>query len=79
VDSVNSSEAKAHLPALLQRVSRGESIQITRRGVPVAILVPAKPQAENRRELVERIRKLRRGNRLGDLSIRRLIEEGRRF
>ena len=78
MDSVGSFDAKTHLPALLERVSKGESIQITRRGVPVAVLVPAKPQA-NAREVMEQIRKFRKGNRLGGLGIRRLIEEGRRF
>ena len=67
------------LPALLERVSKGESIQITRHGVPVAVLVPAKPQAEDPREVMEQIRKFRKGNRLGGLSIRKLIEERRRF
>jgi prevent-host-death family protein len=38
VDSISSFDAKTHLPALLERVSKGESIQITRRGVPVAVL-----------------------------------------
>jgi prevent-host-death family protein len=35
-------EAKMHLPALLDRVERGEEIIITRRGRPIARLVPAK-------------------------------------
>lgn len=33
-------EAKTHLPALLDRVVKGESIIITRRGKPVAELRP---------------------------------------
>ncbi len=41
-------EAKTHLSKLLQRVSAGESIDIERRGVVVARLVP--PPAERRRE-----------------------------
>jgi len=50
VDSVGSFDAKTHLPALLERVSKGESIQITRHGVPVAVLVPAKlrPKTQER-------------------------------
>jgi prevent-host-death family protein len=79
VDSVGSVDAKAHLPALLERVSKGESIQITRRGVPVAILAPARPQAKDRRELAEQIRKVRIGNRLGSLSVRKLIKADRRY
>lgn len=33
-------EAKAHLSALLERVKAGEEIVITRRGKPVARLIP---------------------------------------
>lgn len=68
------------MAALLERVARGESIQITRRGVPVAKLVPADPpEKPDRRRLVEEIRHLRRGLTLGGLRIRDLIDEGRRF
>lgn len=41
-------EAKTHLSRLLQRVSEGESIDIERRGVVVAQLVP--PVTVRRRE-----------------------------
>ena len=37
---VGAFEAKTHLSRLLERVSRGERVTITRRGVPVAVLVP---------------------------------------
>jgi prevent-host-death family protein len=40
MDSVGAFEAKTHLSDLLDRVSRGEKITITRHGVPVAMLVP---------------------------------------
>ena len=39
--TVGSYEAKTHLPQLLERVERGETITITRHGKPVARLVPA--------------------------------------
>jgi prevent-host-death family protein len=35
-------EAKTHLPHLLDRVARDERITITRRGVPVAMLIPVR-------------------------------------
>jgi prevent-host-death family protein len=79
--SVGSFEAKTHLPQLLERVSRGEKILITRNGKPAAMLVP--PVAEttkNVSKVIAEMKMLRRGNRLGKgLSIRDLIEEGRRF
>ncbi|MEK7242556.1 MAG: type II toxin-antitoxin system prevent-host-death family antitoxin [Thermodesulfobacteriota bacterium] len=71
---------RPHLAALLQRVAKGETIQITRRGVPVAKLAPVDaPQRQDRRELAQEIRRMRKGLSLGGLTIRELINEGRRF
>jgi len=78
---VGAYEAKTHLPKLLDRVARGEEIQITRNGRPVARLVP-EPVAESTdvRSVIAQIREFRKGRKLGDdLTIRELIEEGRRF
>jgi prevent-host-death family protein len=80
MSSVGSFEAKTHLTALLDRVAKGETIEITRRGRPVAKLVPAEANApRDLKKLAQEIRDLRKGNRLRGLSIRRLINEGRRF
>lgn len=79
MSSVGSFEAKTHLAALLDRVAKGETIEITRRGVPVARLVPV--GVDNDRDfkkIAQEIRDLRKGNRLGGISIRELINEGRR-
>jgi prevent-host-death family protein len=38
VDAVNLADAKAHLSELVDRVEAGDSIEITRRGKPVARL-----------------------------------------
>jgi prevent-host-death family protein len=47
VDAINLADAKAHLSALVERVEAGDSIDITRRGKPVARLTavtkPRKP------------------------------------
>ena len=78
---VGSYEAKTNLPRLLDRVQHGELITITRHGRPVARLVPI--EEFDRRQVtdaVEGIKQLRKGNRLGDdLTVRQLIEEGRRL
>jgi len=72
-------EAKTHLSSLLDRVARGEEFTITKHGVPVARLVPVGGRSRGDvREAIEAIRELRKGNRLGGLKIRDLIEEGRR-
>ena len=79
-ESVGSYEAKTHLPRLLERVAKGERITITKHGVPVAVLVP--PPAGERpdvRAAVAEMKKFRKGRSLGGLSIREMVEEGRRF
>ena len=78
--TVGSYEAKTHLPRLLDEVAGGEEITITKHGVPVAVLVPP-PDRRGRstREVIEELRELRKGVRWGDdLTIRDLVEEGRR-
>ena len=77
--TVGAFDAKTHLNALLERVSKGETIQITRRGVAVAKLVPPDSHtAQDPRVLVREIRVLRKGITLGKISIKELINEGRR-
>ena len=77
--TVGAFDAKTHLTALLRRVSKGETIRITRRGVPIAKIVPAGAgDREDPREVVQEIRELRKGAKLGKMSIRELINEGRR-
>ena len=77
--SVSSYEAKTHLPRLLREVAAGASITITRHGTPVARLVPpAGRPALTTRDAIAALRELRRGKTLGGISIRELIDEGRR-
>lgn len=76
---VSSFEAKNRLGALLDQVARGAEVTITRRGVPVAKLVPVGPgfdRAQARRA-AENLRKASRGLTLGGLRIKDLVEEGR--
>jgi prevent-host-death family protein len=78
--TVGSYEAKTHLPQLLERVAHGEEFTITRHGKPVARLVPAvtRPKPDVR-AAVEAMKQLRKGQTLGGMSVRAMIEEGRRF
>jgi prevent-host-death family protein len=78
--TVGAFDAKTHLNALLKRVAKGETIQITLRGVPIAKLVPAgEGERRDPKDVVREIRALRKGVTLGKLRIRDLINEGRRY
>ena len=75
---LNVHEAKTHLSELLRRVKAGESITITKHGVPVAKLVPLeesrKPDVAG---AIAALLEFRKGNKLQGLSIREMIEKGR--
>jgi prevent-host-death family protein len=74
-------EAKTKLGQLLDWVEAGEEIVITRRGKAVARLVPPGAATVNRElteAAAERIRAMRKGVKLGGLSLKSLISEGRR-
>jgi len=79
METIGAYEAKTHLPQLLKRVAKGEKITITKHGVPVAILQA--PEATRKcpaRKIIAQLRQFRRQHRLDGLSIREMIEEGRR-
>jgi prevent-host-death family protein len=76
--TIGAYEAKTKLSELLDRVTQGETITITKHGVPVATLGPAQRQSRSAAELVAELRRLRRGVHLEGLPIRDAIEEGRR-
>ncbi len=77
--SVGAYEAKTHLSDLLERVQQGERITITKHGTPVAELVPPESSpAMSPADAVDALRRFREGRRLDGLSLRELIEEGRR-
>jgi prevent-host-death family protein len=76
---IGSYEAKTHLTKLLEKVAHGERICITRRGKPVAMLVPMRGGKRDRRAVAQAIRDQRKGVKLGGLSLRKMIDEGRRY
>ena len=75
-------EARMDVSKLLAAVAEGERITITRRGVPVAELVPLRRSARTPEEIaaaIDEFRELRRGVTLGNITIGELIDEGRRY
>ena len=77
---VGAFEAKTHLPQLLKRVSQGERFVITRHNRPVAELIPFRPRDTARiRAAIDGLKEFQKTHSLGGLSIRQMIEEGRRY
>ena len=79
--SIGAFEAKTHLSDLLDRVARGEKITITRHGVPAALLVPITETTPSvtHQEIVEGMRALRKRVKPGKMSVREMVNEGRRL
>ena len=73
-------EAKNRLTALLDAVEGGAEVLITRRGKPLARLVPAEAGFDRARarRAADGLRAASKGCRLGPLTLRDLVDEGRR-
>ena len=75
---ITDEKASTKLLSILDQMTDGEPVTITRQGVPVAMLTPTKePEKLTPSEAIERIKELRKGVRLDGLSIREMIDEGR--
>jgi prevent-host-death family protein len=71
--------ARSKLSELIERVQTGEEVVLTRRGEPVARLVPEKVRPRRSKSAaVARIRALSRKLDIRDIDVRELIVEGRR-
>ena len=69
---VQASDAKAHLPRLLDDVERGETVVITRHGRPIARIVPeAHLRQEEIDKAIEGIKALRK--RTGKITVDELL------
>jgi prevent-host-death family protein len=76
--SVGAYEAKTHFSELLEKVTRGDRVIITKHGVPVAVLQAVERSGEEPATAIEKIKDFRKGNILGGISLKSLIEAGRR-
>jgi prevent-host-death family protein len=79
-------DARSRFSELIDRAEKGEEITITRRGAPVARIVPARAQpiksAEERQRIIEEFRRIRqgiaeRGGSVTQAEIREWINEDR--
>jgi antitoxin (DNA-binding transcriptional repressor) of toxin-antitoxin stability system len=75
-------EAKTRFSELLKNVMHGEKLIITKHGVKVALMIPFVQNEENAdpvQDAIRAIKNLRKGISLRKkLSIRKMIEEGRK-
>jgi prevent-host-death family protein len=76
--TVGAFEAKTHFSSLLEEAERGEIIVVTKKGKPVAQLGPIKPKTARVKPAEAMNTLLSMKLRLGGVSIRKLIDEGRR-
>ena len=76
--TIGAFDAKTHLSALLERVAAGEEVVITKHGKAVARLVPASNVDRARAiNAFAKLKELRKGTWLGDLSWKELRDAGR--
>jgi prevent-host-death family protein len=83
MDTVSLFDAKNQLSAIIDLVEEGQEVTITRRGKPVARLVPVAAKNEQGRNAVETLRGLRariaaRGERFTRDELKAYRDDGRR-
>lgn len=71
-------EAKTRFSELLEKVAKGERIVITKHGHPVALISPFGEKTNTCAEAIKEIKRLGKEINLKGVSIKELIEEGRR-
>ena len=77
---VGAFEAKTNLSRLLKRVQEGERFVITKHNRPVAELIPFRPRDAGRiRDAIDSLKAFQETHSLAGLSVRQMIEEGRKY
>lgn len=77
---ISAYQAKTHFSQLLARAEKGERVTITKHGRAVAHLVPADPARKmSRAEAFRRLRAFREKHALKGVTIRQLVDEGRKW
>jgi len=79
--TVGAYEAKTHFSELLRDVEKGETVTVTRHGVAVARIVPVQNGANDAGSVIDELRRFTREHDIrlgGGITIRELIEEGRK-
>ncbi len=79
INEISTFKAKTHFSNLIVKIEHGESFLITKRGKPVAKIIPYKPETNevNFIELVSSFKKIRNKVK-GKINIKELKEMGRK-
>ena len=79
MDKLSVYDAKARFSALVERAEAGRSTVITKRGRVVAKIIPATAPRWDRAAVLDEAEAFRKSVKIkGRISVRKLIEEGRR-
>ena len=77
--TVGAFEAKTHFSSLLEKVSQGERVIITRHGKAIARLIPIHDkEGISKVEVINQLKEFSRKHSLGSLDWKALRDEGRR-
>ncbi len=76
---VGAFEAKTHFSSLLEEVVQGHEVTITKHGRPIAKLVPVEKRNLTPAEAIERLKTLRKDQRLEGLDWKELRDAGRKY
>ncbi len=80
MSEIGAFEARKNLSRLLKRVQAGERFVITKHNRPVAELIPLRPCDAGRiRAAIDSLKAFQETHSLAGLSVRQMIEEGRKY
>ncbi|SHK96490.1 type II toxin-antitoxin system Phd/YefM family antitoxin [Alicyclobacillus tolerans] len=77
--TIGAYEAKTHFAELLEQVSLGETIIVTKRGIPVAKVIPIEQDKLDYQHILRQFQSLRTNVKSAQTSLKEMIEEGRRY
>jgi len=75
-------KAKTHFSQILEQVEKGDDFIVTKRGKPVAKIIPVEQEKQmTRKEAIEALREMRKlyRGKPGEDNIKDLVEEGRKY
>lgn len=79
METIGSFEAKTHWSALLEKVASGQEIIITKRGKPIARVIPERDDNQDTlNEAIQTIKRLRQNTTLNGIDWKECRDEGRK-